>query len=117
MITNMYPLGSCTLTDAYFADLVAHAIQSCFGVAGMSAADPSDNLRSLIGGKAANTCGVRVTSSSEGIAIESHIKMAYGVNIRSSVQSIAHRVRNEVESATNLKVARVDICVDDIVCD
>lgn len=115
MITNMYPLGSCTLTDNYFADLVANAVQNCFGVAGMCPADTADNLRSVITGKAANTCGVKVTSSDDGIAIEAHIKMAYGVNIRSGVQSIAHRVRSEVENATNLKVARVDICVDDIV--
>ncbi len=42
------------------------------------------------------------------LAIELHIMVSYGLNISSVVRSISHRVKDEVEQATGLKVARVD---------
>ena len=44
-----------------------------------------------------------------------HIKVGYGLNIASITQSITHRVKDEVEHATGLKVARIDVFVDDII--
>ena len=37
------------------------------------------------------------------------------LNIASITQSITHRVKDEVEHATGLKVARIDVFVDDII--
>ena len=51
------------------------------------------------------------------MTIELHIKVAYGVNVRTSVESIAHHVRSEIERATGLRVARVNVCVDDVISD
>mgnify|MGYP003300796014 CR=1 FL=1 len=42
------------------------------------------------------------------------IIVSYGVNISSAAQSITHRVRDQVEKATGLKVARVTLAVDDV---
>jgi len=47
--------------------------------------------------------------------IELHIAVSYGLNISTAAQSITHRVKDEVEHATGLKVARVVVSVDDII--
>ena len=99
MITYYNPLGGVSLTNEYFAGLVGEAAQHCYGVAGKNRADK----------------GVRVSQVDGKLAIELHIMVGYGLNISSIVQSISHRVRNEVETATGLKVARVDVCVDDVI--
>ena len=49
------------------------------------------------------------------LVITLHIKVGYGLNIASITQSITHRVKDEVEHATGLKVARIDVFVDDII--
>ena len=61
----------------------------------------------------AKRCAV---SQQEGrLVITLHIKVGYGLNIASITQSITHRVKDEVEHATGLKVARIDVFVDDII--
>lgn len=115
MITKLNPLGSVSMTDSYFSDLVGHAVQSCFGVAGMGTVDTADSLLSRMTKQENKARGVRVNQKDGILAIELHIKVAYGVNIPSIVDSITHRVRSEVENATSLRVERVDVFVDDIV--
>ena len=49
------------------------------------------------------------------LVIALHIKVGFGLNISTITQSITHRVKDEVEHATGLKVARIDVYVDDII--
>ena len=51
------------------------------------------------------------------LVIALHIKVGFGLNISTITQSITHRVKDEVELATGLKVARIDVYVDDIIAD
>ena len=68
------------------------------------------------------TCGtskIEITVTQEGgkLVIALHIKVGFGLNISTITQSITHRVKDEVELATGLKVARIDVYVDDIIAD
>ena len=47
--------------------------------------------------------------------IELHIAVSYGLNISTAARAISHRVKDEVEQATGLKVARVVVSVDDVI--
>ena len=51
------------------------------------------------------------------VQIALHIKVGFGLNISTITQSITHRVKDEVELATGLKVARIDVYVDDVIAD
>ena len=51
------------------------------------------------------------------IQVALHIKVGFGLNISTITQSITHRVKDEVELATGLKVARIDVYVDDVIAD
>ena len=88
MIMYYNTMGRVSLTNDYFAELVSEIAKNCYGVAGMAPGSRSDSLKSLILGKDFREKGVKV-----------------------------HRVRNEVETCTGLKVARVNVHVDGMIGD
>ena len=85
MITSRFPLGDVSFSAEYFSTL-----------------DFSEK-------------GVRVTQEEGRLVIELHIAVSYGLNISTAARSISHRVKDEVEQATGLKVARVVVSVDDVI--
>lgn len=117
MITLQNTMGTISMTSDYFAELVSEAARSCYGVAGMATSGHTDDLKSLIFGSDFPEKGVRVIQSNDQLSIELHIKVGYGLNIATIVKSITHKVKHEVENATGLTVARIEVSVDDIVAD
>lgn len=117
MITTIHPLGSISLTNEYFACLVAQAAKSCYGVAAMASSGAGDDLKAFILRGNSQGHGVRVSEEDGKLVIELHITVGFGLNIQTIVDSITHRVRHTVERTTGLKVARIDVYVDDIMAD
>lgn len=115
MITSHYPLGDVRFSSEYFSTLVGEAAKSCYGVAAMAPRSVSDTVKSLVRGTDFSEKGVHVTQEKGRLVIELHIAVSYGLNISTAAQSISHRVRDEVEHATGLKVARVVVSVDDVI--
>ena len=119
MITSRFPLGDVSFTAGYFSTLVGEATKHCYGVAAMAPRDMTDAVRSmvhsLVHGSDYSEKGVRVTQENGRLVIELHIAVSYGLNISTAARSISHRVKDEVEQATGLKVARVVVSVDDVI--
>lgn len=115
MIKFYTPLGKISLTGDYFAGLVGNAVTSCYGVAGMSVAGPADSVRTLLFGSDIPEKGVVVSENGGQLVINLHIKVIFGVNIAAIVDNIKDKVKYVVEEATNLKVAKINVSVDDIV--
>lgn len=114
MISFYNTIGKVSLTSNYFAELVAAAVQSGYGVAGMADKGPTDNIRSLLKLTAPDK-GVKVWEKDQKLNIEIHIKVIFGLNIKTAVKSITHKVKYIVEEATGLTVNRIDVAVDDVV--
>ena len=108
MITKVNPYGHISLTNDYFSGLVEQAAKQCYGIAAMGNALRTGSLPPK---------GVTVTQEEGRLVIALHIKVGYGLNISTITQSITHRVKDEVEHATGLKVARINVFVDDIIAD
>ena len=115
MITSRFPLGNVSFTDGYFSTLVGEATKQCCGVAAMAPRDMTDAVKSMVYGSDYPEKGVRVTQQNGRLVIELHIAVSYGLNISTAARSISHRVKDEVEQATGLKVARVVVSVDDVI--
>ena len=115
MITSRFPLGDVSFTNGYFSTLVGEAAKNCYGVAAIVPRDLSDTVRSLVHGSDYSEKGVRVTQEDGRLVIELHIAVSYGLNISTAARSISHRVKDQVELATGLKVARVVVSVDDVI--
>ena len=114
MITTHFPLGDVRFSAEYFSTLVGEAAKS-YGVAAMAPRGVADTVKSLVRGEDFAEKGVRVTSENGRLVIEIHIAVGYGLNISTAAQSITHRVQDEVEHATGLRVARVIVSVDDVI--
>ena len=117
MIKFYTPLGKISLTNDYFAGLVGNAVTSCYGVAGMHCSGAADSVRTLIFGSDIPEKGVVVTENDGELIIDLHIKVIYGLNIAAIVKSITNKVRYVVEDATNLKVQKINVSVDDIIAE
>ena len=115
MITTHFPLGDVRFSAEYFSTLVGEAAKSCYGVAAMAPRGMADTVKSLVRGEDFAEKGVRVTSENGRLVTEIHIAVGYGLNISTAAQSITHRVQDEVEHATGLRVARVIVSVDDVI--
>ncbi len=116
MITSRFPLGDVSFTAEYFSTLVGEATKQCYGVAAMAPRDLTDAVKSMVlRGTDYSEKGVRVTQEEGRLVIELHIAVSYGLNISTAARSISHRIKDEVEQATGLKVARVVVSVDDVI--
>ena len=85
--------------------------KNCYGIAAMGQNTASGTVRSALRHGSLPHPGVTVEEQDGALNISLHIAVGYGLNIASITQSITHRVRDEVEHATGLKVARVDVYV------
>lgn len=117
MITKVNPYGHISLTNDYFSGLVAQAAKNCYGIAAMGETPAAHTVRAALRHGSLPEKGVTVSEEGGCLAITLHIMVGYGLNIATITQSITHRVKDEVEHATGLKVARVDVYVDDIMAD
>ena len=116
MITSRFPLGDVSFSAEYFSTLVGEATKQCYGVAAMAPRDLTDAVKSMVRrGTDYSETGVRVTQEEGRLVIELHIAVSYGLNISTAARSISHRVKDEVEQATGLKVSRVIVSVDDVI--
>ena len=117
MITKVNPYGHISLTNDYFSGLVEQAAKQCYGIAAMGQAPAESIVRSALRTGSLPPKGVTVMQENGRLVIALHIKVGYGLNISTITQSITHRVKDEVEHATGLRVARIDVYVDDILAD
>ncbi len=115
MIKIYNALGQVSLTNDYFAALVGNALANCTGVAGMAVAGVNDGLKTLFFGADIPEKGIVVSVEDDRLVLDLHIKVVYGVNISTIVDNIKERVSYAVENATNLKVKRINVSVDDII--
>ena len=97
--------------------LVEQAAKQCYGIAAMGQAPAESVVRSALRTGSLPPKGVTVTQEGGKLVIALHIKVGFGLNISTITQSITHRVKDEVELATGLKVARIDVYVDDVIAD
>ncbi len=106
-------LGSIDITESYFSTLICSAASSCFGVAGMANTNRCQQIRGFVK-KSRNFSdqGVAVRKEGDGLNVDLHIIVTYGLNIEAIVRSIVNKVKYTVEEATGLEVKMVNVYVD-----
>lgn len=113
MINFENHMGKIEITETYFANLIGNAASSCFGVVGMAHKNTRQQLRAFIKkGQIFPDQGVGVEMRSDGLFIELHIIITYGLNISAICQSITNKVKYTVEQATGLKVGTIKVFID-----
>lgn len=116
MVNYENPLGKIEISEEYFSQLLGNVVPTCFGVVGMSSNGAYQNIRSKFHKtKYYLDKGVNVVKDEDGLKIELHIIVTYGVNISTIVQSIVNKVRYTIENTTGLNVKAVNVYVDSMI--
>ena len=100
-------LGRVTMTTGAIAAIAGRAVEESFGV--VDQADRRGPLRLLV---RTHDPGVRVRQSDDGLALELHVVVDYGVNLAEVTEMVRSRVAYEVQRHTGLPVKAVDVHVD-----
>jgi uncharacterized alkaline shock family protein YloU len=104
-------LGRISISHEAVAHIVGRVAAEAYGVVGMAPRTPRQRL--LIRDRLRQ--GITVGGSAEeGVTIELSVVVEYGLNLAEVAASLRNRVRYEVERLTGLKVAEVEVRIQDV---
>lgn len=112
-ITFNNELGDIEISRNVIAKIAGAVTTKCYGVVGMASKNTRDGLVSLLNPDNIAK-GVKVEAQEDGISIELHIIVEYGVNINAICDSIIHNVKYRVEKSLGTSVKNVGVQVESV---
>lgn len=106
-------LGEVTVNNSVIAEIAGAVAIKCYGVVGMAWRNKKDGIVNLLLPDTI-TKGINVTVEDNGVIIDMHIIVEYGINISTVCQSIVNRVRYTIEQMIGLKVNKVNVRVEGV---
>lgn len=107
-------MGNVYIDNNVIARCAGTAAVECFGVVGMAMVSMKDGIVKLVK-REYITKGVNVqVGESNGIEIDFHIIVAYGVSISAVSDNLISNVKYKVEEFTGLKVEKINIFVEGV---
>jgi uncharacterized alkaline shock family protein YloU len=104
------PLGRISISHEAVAQIVGRIAAEAYGVVGMVARNPRERLT-----RDRLRQGITVGGSAdEGVTIELHVAVEYGLNLAEVASTLRNRVQYEVERLTGLPVAEVEVRIQDV---
>jgi uncharacterized alkaline shock family protein YloU len=103
-------LGRVTISLEAVAQIVGHTAAECYGVVGMAG---KGRLPRLLA-RDKLTQGISVAPGAAGLAIELYVVVEYGLNLAEVAAAVRSRVTYEVERLTGLRVAAVEVHIEDV---
>jgi uncharacterized alkaline shock family protein YloU len=102
-------LGKITISREAVAQIVGRTALESYGVVAM-AARPSERLpwRDKL------TQGVSVEADGDGVHIDVHVVVEYGLNLAEVGAALRQRVGYEVERLSGLRVAAIEVHIEDV---
>jgi uncharacterized alkaline shock family protein YloU len=107
------PLGRITISSDAIAHIVGETARECYGVVGMAARGP---VGKLLGKRERSTQGIQIArdGDGDGVTIDLHVIVEYGLNLAEVASTIRNRVSYEVGRLTGLPVRAVEVHIDDV---
>jgi uncharacterized alkaline shock family protein YloU len=109
-------LGRITIAPEAIAQIVGRVAAECYGVVGMSLRAPGPArervTRLLPKGKPGR--GIVVRNVDGAVALELYVVIAYGLNLAEVAATVRSQVGYEVERLTGLRVASVDVHIQNV---
>jgi uncharacterized alkaline shock family protein YloU len=104
-------LGRISISHEAVAHIVGRVAAEAYGVVGMAPRNPRERLLSRDRLRHGITVG---GSAEEGVTIELSVVVEYGLNLAEVASTLRNRVCYEVERLTGLKVAEVEVRIQDV---
>src|SRR5256885_16216003 len=109
--TRSTSLGRITISGDAVAQIVGHTAAECYGVVGMAAR--GGRVGRLLA-RDRLTQGIEVERTDGGGAIDLHVVVEYGLNLAEVAATVRSRVADEIERLTCLRVAPVEVHIEDV---
>jgi uncharacterized alkaline shock family protein YloU len=104
------PLGRISISHEAVAHIVGRVAAEAYGVVGMAPRNPRDRLT-----RDRFRQGITVGGNAEGeVTIEVSVVVEYGLNLAEVASTLRNRVQYEVERLTGLRVAEVEVRIQDV---
>jgi uncharacterized alkaline shock family protein YloU len=104
-------LGRISISHEAVAHIVGRIAAEAYGVVAMAPRGPREKLLNRDRLRQGITVG---GSAEEGVTIELSVVVEYGLNLAEVASTLRNRVRYEVERLTGLKVAEVEVRIEDV---
>lgn len=102
--------GTLSVSNDVIADIAGYAALSCYGVVGMAEQlQGAESVRLLPGQRLRK--GVLVTSTPEGLAVDLHVVIESGVNMRSVSENLASSVAFTLQEIAEIDPAHLKIAI------
>jgi len=105
------PLGRISISHEAVAHIVGRVTAEAYGVVGMAPRSPRERLLTRDRLRQGITVG---GTAEEGVTIELSVVVEYGLNLAEVASTLRNRVRYEVERLTGLRVAEVEVRIQDV---
>jgi uncharacterized alkaline shock family protein YloU len=101
------PLGRITISSDAIAQIVDETARECYGVVGMAG-------RKWLPDRVTHGRGIQIGRDGDGVVIDLHVVVEYGLNLAEVASSVRNRVAYEVNRLTGLPVTAVEVHIDDV---
>ena len=107
-------LGIITIDPEVIAKYAGAVAVECFGIVGMAAVSMKDGLVKLLK-KESLTKGIHVDISEDnGITLDFHLIVAYGVSISAVTENLISSVKYKVEEFSGMTVDKINIFIEGV---
>jgi uncharacterized alkaline shock family protein YloU len=104
-------LGRITISTGAITQIVSQTAARCYGVVGMGGGQRAKVGRLLPRNRAP---GITVSANGDSVSLDLHVVVEYGLNLAEVAATIRSQVQYEVERLTGLRVAAVDVHIQDV---
>ena len=106
--------GRITIAPEAVAQIVGRVAAECYGVVGMAVRGAARERVTQLLPKGRPARGIIVRNHGGAVALELYVVVAYGLNLAEVAATIRSQVTYEVERLTGLRVASVDVHIQDV---
>lgn len=112
MRTLANELGEIHITPEFVSKVITDAALSCEGVSDLASGGVPLGLHSIFSNLDALNKGVKVKKEEDGLLVELHVIVEFGVVISEVVKAVVSKVRFTIEDCIDMPVSKVDVYVD-----
>jgi uncharacterized alkaline shock family protein YloU len=106
--------GRITIAPEAVAQIVGRVAAECYGVVGMAVRGPARDRVTQLLPRGRPGRGIVVRNVEGAVALDLHVVVAYGLNLAEVASTVRSQVGYEVERLTGLRVASVDVHIQDV---
>ena len=105
--------GEILIDTDVIAKYAGSVVVECFGIVGMASVNMKEGIVRLLK-KERLTNGIKVIVTEDGVILNFHVIVAYGVAISTVADNLISNVKYKVEKFTGMKIKKMNIFVEGV---